>query len=90
MAAHELTHDSRMLTVKFEIYEDEGWLCAAGDNDTIFTQAESWDALLVNIDEAVRCHFGLKPGEFKVSLELEPEVLAKLSKGGGSAESPCC
>ena len=68
MAAHEGTHDSGMRIVKFEIYQDESWLCAAGENDTIFTQAESWDALLVNIDEAVRCHLGQKSGEFKVSL----------------------
>jgi predicted RNase H-like HicB family nuclease len=79
-----------MLTVKFEIYEDGNWLCAAGENNTIFTQAEKWESLLANIDEAVRCHYGIKPGEFKVSLELEPEVLAKLSKGSGSAESSCC
>ena len=90
MSAHEGAHDSQILTVRFEIYVDDRWLCASGENDTIFTQAESWEVLLANIDEAIRCHFGLKSGEFKVSLELEPEVLARLSKGGGSAESPCC
>lgn len=76
--------------VKFVVYEDDGWICAAGENDTIFTQAKTLKKLIKNIDEAVRCHFNIKAGEFKVSLEFEPEVLIFLSKGNERAQSSCC
>jgi predicted RNase H-like HicB family nuclease len=66
--------------VKFVIYEESGWLCAAGENDTIFTQAKTLTKLIKNIDEAVRCHFNINPGEFNISLQFEPAVLIFLSK----------
>jgi predicted RNase H-like HicB family nuclease len=76
--------------VKFVVYEDDGWICAAGEKDTIFTQAKTLKKLIKNIDEAVRCHFGIKEGDFKVLLEFEPEILILLSKGSKRAQSSCC
>jgi hypothetical protein len=76
--------------VKFVVYEDGGWICAAGQDDTIFTQAKTLKTLIKKIDEAVRCHFGIKAGDFKVSLEFEPEVLIFLSKGNARAQSSYC
>jgi hypothetical protein len=77
-------------TVKFSVYVDGRWICAAGEKDTIFTQAKNLKKLLSNIDEAVRCHFGIKTGEFKISLDFEPEVLVLLSQGNQGAQSFCC
>jgi len=55
--------------IKFIIYEDSGWLCAVGEHDTIFTQAKNQKKLIKNINEAVRCHFDIKEGEFEISLK---------------------
>lgn len=84
---------TNMLTVKnvkFVVYEDGGWICAAGENDTIFTQAKTLTKLVKNINEAVRCHFDINTGDFKVSLEFEPDVLIFLSKGSERAQNTCC
>jgi len=91
-AAIETNDDLRrekMRTVKFDIYIDGGWLCAAGENDTIFTQAKSIKTLMKNIDEAVCCHFDIKTGDFKLLLEFEPDALLLISKGKKLVESTC-
>ena len=60
-----------MRIIKFSVYNDGGWICASGENDTIFTQAKSYDTLLTNINEAVRCHFDIKDNEFEIIIEKE-------------------
>ncbi len=57
-----------MRIVSFDVYEENGWLYAAGEHDTIFTQAKTLKELLKNINEAVICHFDIKEGEFEISL----------------------
>jgi predicted RNase H-like HicB family nuclease len=87
---HKNINTQTVKLVKFIVYEDGGWICAAGENDTIFTQAKTLKKLIKNIDEAVRCHFNINPGDFRVSLEFEPEALIFLSKGSERAQSTSC
>lgn len=45
--------------VTFHVFTDleSGSLCASGVDHSIHTCAQSWDALLKNIHDAVECHF---------------------------------
>jgi hypothetical protein len=50
------------MIVKFEIYSDGTWWCGRGMGVDIFTQGETFQALLKNIREAVLLHFEDGPG----------------------------
>ena len=45
------------MLVKFEVYKDVQSWCGRGIGVDIFTQGESLDDLMVNINEAVALHF---------------------------------
>jgi len=43
------------MLVRFEVYEDGGWWCGRGTDESIFTQGRTFDDLCVNIrDEVTR------------------------------------
>lgn len=61
---------------RFEVYEDEGYLCAAC-GDSVFTQAKSLSGLLKGIDAAARCHFMPKDDEkHGYTLDVSPGIIA--------------
>jgi predicted RNase H-like HicB family nuclease len=45
------------MVVEFEVYSDGEWWCGRGISTDIFTQGETFQALLKNIREAVQLHF---------------------------------
>ncbi|MHA1679430.1 MAG: type II toxin-antitoxin system HicB family antitoxin [Promethearchaeota archaeon] len=47
------------MLVKIEVYKDEGYRCARGIGEDIFTQGETMDELMDNMREAVTVHFEL-------------------------------
>lgn len=55
----------------------EGWLSACALGESIFTQAESIEALREEVRDAVCCHFGENNGPSVIRLHyVKDEVLA--------------
>jgi predicted RNase H-like HicB family nuclease len=59
----------KMVSVKFEIYNDGKYWCARGIGEDIFTQGKTLDELMKNVEEASTLHFEeeLEKGE-KISI----------------------
>ena len=67
---HTIKEASGLIEVKFEIYESDGYLCASGVDEGIYTYARTWNKLMKNIKDAVKLYYNMPPRtEFKLLLE---------------------
>jgi Zn ribbon nucleic-acid-binding protein len=69
-----------MAELIFEVTQElDGGYCAECLTHDIFTQADTWDELRLNVREAVRAYFFDQPAPERVRLHLvRDEVLAPL------------
>jgi hypothetical protein len=68
----------RMSELVFEVTQDvDGGFVAEALGESIFTEADSWDALCANVREAVKAYYFDRPAPDRLRLHLvRDEVLA--------------
>jgi hypothetical protein len=65
-----------MIEVKVQIFESDGYICAAGEGTGIFTYAKFWNKLMKNLNDAIALYYEIPScKDVRVVLELEPKVM---------------